>query len=95
PTLSGVEDEVQIARDPEIRARIQAGLNNLARRSTGSSTLVARAIIVDRLPDPTRNEITDKGSINQKSVIANNPDLVDDLYDKTIKHHVLVADRKG
>ncbi|MDO6964362.1 feruloyl-CoA synthase [Rhizobium alvei] len=95
PALATIEDEVVIARNPEIRARIQAGLNDLARRSTGSSTLLARAIIIDRLPDPARNEITDKGSINQKAVIANNPDLVDDLYDKTIKAHVLVADRKG
>jgi feruloyl-CoA synthase len=95
PALTGVENEAEIARHPPLQARIQAGLNSLARKATGSSTLVARAIILEEGPNPLKNEVTDKGSLNQRAIQSNRAALVEDLYLDPAPGHVLVADKKG
>ena len=61
----------------------------MARSSTGSSTRVARIIVLDEPPSIDANEITDKGSINQRAVLANRSNLVDDLYAAVTSLHVL------
>ena len=66
-----------------MRARFQAVLDELARESTGSSTFVARAILLDEPPSIDAREITDKGSINQKMMLQNRSALVDELYART------------
>ena len=50
------------------------------RESTGSSTFVARAILLDEPPSIDAREITDKGSLNQKAVLRNRAALVEELY---------------
>jgi feruloyl-CoA synthase len=49
-------------------------------RSTGSSNRIARALILAEPPSLDAGEMTDKGSINQKAVLANRKSLVDSLY---------------
>jgi feruloyl-CoA synthase len=39
-----------------------------------------RAIVIDTPPDIDKGEVTDKGSINQRAVISNRPDLVETLF---------------
>lgn len=95
PELGEEEDPGVIARHPALVARVQSGLNALARQSTGSSTMVSRAIILETPPSPDANEITDKGSINQRAVMACRKQECDDLYQNDIPAHVLVADKKG
>ncbi|MCO6185364.1 feruloyl-CoA synthase [Rhizobium sp. L1K21] len=95
PELAGEEDPGVIARHPALVERIQSGINALARQATGSSTLVSRVIILETPPSPDASEITDKGSINQRAVMANRKQECDDLYADTIPAHVLVADKKG
>ena len=63
-----------------MREKFQAMLDRLARESTGSSTLVVRAILLDEPPSIDAREITDKGSINQKAVLENRSALVEELY---------------
>jgi feruloyl-CoA synthase len=46
----------------------------------GSSTLIARAIVLTEPLSLDAHEITDKGSINQRAVLTNRAALVDDLY---------------
>jgi feruloyl-CoA synthase len=46
----------------------------------GSSQRVARAILLDEPPSIDKGEITDKGYINQRAVLANRADLVELLY---------------
>ena len=55
----------------------------LAAESTGSSTFVARAVLLDVPPSLDAQEITDKGSINQKAVLQHRAALVEDLYAAT------------
>ncbi len=95
PELATVEDTAAIAKHPALVARIQSGLNELARQSTGSSTMVARAIILETPPSPDANEITDKGSLNQRAVMATRAAHCEALYAAEIPTHVLVANRKG
>ena len=63
-----------------MRERFQTLLDDLARESTGSSTFVARAILLDEPPSIDAREITDKGSLNQKMVLQNRAALVEELY---------------
>ncbi len=46
----------------------------------GSASQVKRAVFADFLPSMDRSEITDKGSINQRAVLTNHPELVNELY---------------
>jgi len=86
-------DEKALAGHPALRSLFQERLDVLAAASTGSSNLVARAIVLDRAPSPDANEITDKGSINQRAVMAARARLVEDLYADPPPAHVLVARR--
>ncbi len=90
-----VADEKHLAHHPAVRLHFQDRLDALARKSTGSSTLVARVIILDTPPALDAHEITDKGSINQRAVMAARARLVEDLYTDPAPAHVLVANRKG
>jgi feruloyl-CoA synthase len=47
---------------------------------TGSSNRIARAIVLDEPPSLDAGEMTDKGSINQKAVLARRKALVEELY---------------
>ncbi|WP_187968143.1 feruloyl-CoA synthase [Aquibium microcysteis] len=90
-----VADEKHLAHHPAVRLHFQDRLDALARKSTGSSNLVARVIILDRPPSIDAHEITDKGSINQRAVMQTRAKLVEDLYTDPAPLHVLVANRKG
>jgi feruloyl-CoA synthase len=48
--------------------------------STGSSNRVARVIVLDEPPSLDAGETTDKGSINQRAVLARRKALVEELY---------------
>ena len=96
--LSGLAPDTP-ARDvlahPAILARFQATFDELARQATGSSTFVARAILLDVPPSLDAREITDKGSLNQKAVLRNRAAIVDDLYSTPPLAHVIVCGAKG
>ena len=76
---------------PSVLARFQDISDELARQATGSSTFVARVILLDEPPSLDAREITDKGSLNQKVVLGNRAALVDDLYSTPPPAHVLVC----
>jgi len=48
--------------------------------STGSSNRVTRALVLEEPPSLDAGEMTDKGSINQKAVLARRAALVEELY---------------
>jgi feruloyl-CoA synthase len=48
--------------------------------STGSSNRIARALVLEEPPSLDAGEMTDKGSINQRAVLARRKDLVEELY---------------
>ena len=80
----------EVLARPEIRAVFRERLQSFAAASTGSSTRVERAILLDTPPSLEVQEITDKGSINQKAVLKNRAGLLDDLYRDPAPAHVLV-----
>jgi feruloyl-CoA synthase len=61
--------------DPrELRARL------VSFPSTGSSNRIARAMVLEEPPSLDAGEMTDKGSINQRAVLARRAALVEELY---------------
>ena len=59
----------------------QALADRLWRDSTGSANRVARLHVLAEPPAIDKGEITDKGSINQRAVLAHRAALVEALYD--------------
>lgn len=84
-----------LVSDPQLVARAQAVLDALARRGTGSSTFVARAMLLREPPDAAAGELTDKGSINQRAFLANRASLLTQLYATPADAAVLVASAAG
>ena len=79
-----------LANDPNAPDLVRTALERHNARNPASSTRVARAIIADEPPDGARGEITDKGSVNQRRVLANRADLVARLYADPPDAHVIV-----
>ena len=80
PELSKEAPPETILRHPAVRARFQSLLKRLAAESPGSSTRVVRAILAEEPLSLDAGEVTDKGSINQRAVLAHRTDLVEELY---------------
>jgi feruloyl-CoA synthase len=70
----------RLLRHPKLAAVMADRLALMAAESTGSSNRVARIIMLDEPPSIDANEITDKGSINQRAVLARRAHLVAALY---------------
>jgi feruloyl-CoA synthase len=64
----------------EARRRFAALLTDLAAGSAASSTTIRRAVLLETPPTIDAGELTDKGSVNQKAVLANRAVLVEQLY---------------
>ncbi len=71
-----------------VQAHFQQLVNELARSSTGSANRIARLCLLAEPPTIDRGEITDKGSINQRSVLTHRADTVSALHEDRL-HHIL------
>jgi feruloyl-CoA synthase len=80
---------------PVIVSRFTDVFTTLATASTGSSTFVARAIVLEDPPSMDAREVTDKGSINQKAVLAHRAALVEELYSPSPSRRVLIAQQSA
>jgi feruloyl-CoA synthase len=78
-----------VVGDARVRDTLREIFQRLAAESTGSSTFVARVLVLCDPPQIDAREITDKGSINQKAVLANRAALVEDIYAEPPPPHVL------
>ncbi len=87
---AGADD---IAADAGVLGEFRTRLAAFARTSTGSSNRVARAILLAEPPSLDAGEMTDKGSINQRAVLARRADLVAELYAARPCARVLVIDQ--
>jgi feruloyl-CoA synthase len=63
-----------------VRARFRELIKSFAEQSTGSSTRIARAVLVEEPPSLDAGEVTDKGSLNQRAVLERRAALVEELY---------------
>jgi len=73
-------DLTAAASDPLIRTAFRERFQKLLASATGSSTRIARAVLLDTQLSIDRGEVTDKGSINQRAVLEHRNDLIETLY---------------
>ena len=74
------DSTAEILGHEAVRARFQSLLESFAKKSTGSSNRVTRAILAQEPPSLDAGEITDKGSLNQTAVLDLRAELVKQLY---------------
>jgi feruloyl-CoA synthase len=72
--------EAGVPDDGETDAAVRERLREVAQTATGSSTRVVRAIWLREPLSIDAGEVTDKGSINQRALLANRRPLVAALY---------------
>ncbi|MGL1922277.1 MAG: feruloyl-CoA synthase [Hyphomicrobiales bacterium] len=72
-----------VLRNEKVRKAFAVRLKSLALTNTGSSTLIRNIILVETPPSLESHELTDKGSVNQRAVLANRPDLVEEIYNSS------------
>ena len=78
----------QVLATPEVLSKFQAIVNELAQTATGSANRIARLCLLSEPPTIDKGEITDKGSINQRSVLAHRAATVAALHDDGLPHIV-------
>ncbi len=71
-----------------VQAKFQDIVNELAKTATGSANRIARLCLLSEPPTIDKGEITDKGSINQRSVLTHRADTVAALHADTL-HYIL------
>jgi feruloyl-CoA synthase len=82
----------RVLEHPAVRARVGAGLAVLERGS-GSSRCARRALLMLEPPSIDAGEVTDKGYINQRAVLARRAALVETLYQNPIDPRVIAPAR--
>lgn len=73
-------DDAAVLAHPALRRDFARRLGAFAQRATGSSNRIARLLLMAEPPALDRDEVTDKGSINQRGVLRNRADSVARLY---------------
>lgn len=71
-----------------VLAKFQNIVNELAQSGTGSANRIARLCLLSEPPTIDKGEITDKGSINQRSVLTHRADTVAALHGDAL-HYIL------
>ena len=83
------DDIAATAADRLIRDAFRERFAKFLATSTGSSTRITRAILLDVPLSIDRGEVTDKGSINQRAVLEHRSQLIEILYSPTPPAHVI------
>jgi feruloyl-CoA synthase len=89
--LSGLPEQAPLAdvlATPVVLAKFQQVINALSASSTGSANRIARMCLLSEPPTIDKGEITDKGSINQRSVLHHRADTVAALHEDRL-HYIL------
>jgi len=74
-----------------LRAYFAQLLQRLNLVATGSANRIARMRLMDVPPSVEKNEITDKGSINQRAVLAHRAALVEAMHEQTNGDALLIV----
>ncbi|QHT65480.1 feruloyl-CoA synthase [Rhodocytophaga rosea] len=89
--LSSDTNLQEIVANPSFKQVMHGVLTVLAKRNTGSTTLIKRALLADFTLSLDAGELTDKGSVNQKQVLKNYPECIRLLYQPALTSLVLEA----
>ncbi|RYG14792.1 MAG: feruloyl-CoA synthase [Burkholderiales bacterium] len=71
----------QVLASEPVLAHFQKVVNTLGETATGSANRIARLVLMAEPPSIDKGEVTDKGSINQRSVLKHRDALVNALHD--------------
>jgi feruloyl-CoA synthase len=74
----------QVLESAPVQAHFQQVADTLAANATGSANRIARLHLMAEPPSIDRGEVTDKGSINQRSVLKHRAALADAMHDGTL-----------
>jgi feruloyl-CoA synthase len=94
--LSGLGEEADlktIVNTPSVLTALQTVLNVFSKHTTGSSTLIKRAVFADFTLSIDKGEITDKGSINQRMILKNRAEYVEMIYKNPVSLPVLEVEK--
>ncbi len=94
-TLSALGPEAprsQILAHPVVRSKFATLLQSFAKQATGNSNRVERAMLLEEPPSLDAGELTDKGSLNQRTILERRADLVDELYATPLTPRVFSID---
>ena len=80
---------------PEIAARLTEGLAEHNRANPGGSTRITRVLMMTEPAAIDAGEITDKGYINQRAVLARRADLVERLYAEPAGNDIVMIGEAG
>ena len=69
-----------ILKNPAVKELFEKRLQSFATQSTGSSTKVHKLVLLTEPASIDAHEITDKGSINQRAVLAQRASFVNEIY---------------
>jgi feruloyl-CoA synthase len=81
----------EILLSPDVRRQFREILDKLASTSSASSSRIDRMLLMEEPPSIDANEITDKGSINQRAVLERRAALVEELYKDPPSRRVIVT----
>jgi feruloyl-CoA synthase len=79
----------EIVKHKAVKEKLQEILDTMAIKSTGSASLIKRAVFADFNLNIDKGEITDKGSVNQRVIIENHPEVIKKMYSITITDDVI------
>jgi feruloyl-CoA synthase len=77
--------------DQSVKEAFARLIDSFAAASTGASSRVTRAVLLAEPPSLDIGEMTDKGSINQRAVLAHRAAIVEELYAAAPASRVIVA----
>jgi feruloyl-CoA synthase len=83
------------ARSTAVRQAITDGLMQHNAANPASSTSITRFLILDEPPDPTKNEVTEKGYINQQAVRQHRASDIARLYESELDEDVIQVPRQA
>ncbi|MSP35343.1 MAG: feruloyl-CoA synthase [Limnohabitans sp.] len=89
--LSGLSTDAPLADilgSAPVLAHFQNLINELSKTATGSANRIARMCLLSEPPTIDKGEITDKGSINQRSVLTHRAETVAALHEERL-HFIL------
>jgi feruloyl-CoA synthase len=81
----------QLLADARVRSAFFGKLDSFAAAATGTSGRIMRAVVLAEPASLDIGEMTDKGSINQRAVLAHRAAVVEALYAEPPPTHIIVA----
>jgi feruloyl-CoA synthase len=93
PHLGSTAAATDMLADPHVRRALADGLGRHNASHEGSSMRIGRCLLLVDPPSIDAGEITDKGYLNQRAVLAHRADLVERLYAEPTHAEVIVISR--